>query len=863
MTSFLRISAIASIVIVAACNTSKKTTTTNVINLDTVAVTPTAKVPEYRASATRLTDIIHTKLEVSFNWDKKYLLGKATITAKPYFYPQSNVMLDARGMDIKEVSLIKNEAILKLDYKYENDVLTIALNKNYSRTDTFKLYIEYTAKPDELGKVGGSAAIKSDKGLYFINADGSDKEKPQQIWTQGETQANSVWFPTVDRSNEKMTQEIFITIDKKYTTLSNGELVYQKENADGTRTDYWKMDLPHTPYLAMMAIGEFAIVKDKWRGKEVNYYVEKQNEQYARAVFGKTPEMLEFFSNKLGVQYAWNKYSQVVVRDYVSGAMENTSATLHGEFVQQTPREMIDNTFEDVVSHELFHQWFGDLVTCESWSNLPLNESFATYGEYLWREYKYGRDDADSHGREDLEKYLKESKRKNENLIRFTYKDKEDMFDSHSYEKGGRVLHMLRKYLGDDAFFNGLKLYLETNKFTAVEIHQLRLAFEQVSGEDLNWFFNQWFLSAGHPELEITHSYNADTKKAVVIVEQLQDLKTTPLYKLPIDIDIYANGQVKRERITLTKQKDTLVFEASVKPNLINFDAEKMLLGVKYESNKTAQEWAFQYKNAPLYQDRLDALFGLVKYKKEPEFKEIFMLALSDKYWEIRTAAISGLGEILAGNEAEIKQKLINIVQNDKRSLTRADAIYFLADNYTDADLIPVYKQKLSDSSYTVLSETLNALKKVSPTEAAAAAKTLEKEENKSIVLSVLDIYSKEPNEEHHDYFIKKASLFTGFWAISYIDVYGKFLETANESIIDKALPIIEKYARNESNFVAFYGKKVIQDLKARYEKEIEAFYKKQKESLTGLNAAETAVASKRVVQLDEILKKLESEKAK
>jgi aminopeptidase N len=296
------------------------------------------------------------------------------------------------------------------------------------------------------------------------------------------------------------------------------------------------MDLPHAPYLFMMAIGEFAIVKDKWRDREVNYYVEPKYEIDARAIFGNTPEMMEFFSKKMGVDYAWPKYSQVVVRDYVSGAMENTSATIHGEFVQQTAREMIDRNNEDIVSHELFHHWFGDLATCESWSNLPLNESFATYGEYLWNEYKYGRDIADIGLESDLKSYLDESKMKQEHLIRFYYENREDMFDRHSYAKGGTILHMLRKYLGDDAFFAGLKLYLTNNSFKSAEVHDLRLAFEEVTGEDLNWFFNQWFLNQGHPKLSINYNWDAATMSQQITVEQLQDLNTTPLYKLPVPV---------------------------------------------------------------------------------------------------------------------------------------------------------------------------------------------------------------------------------------------------------------------------------------------------------------------------------------
>jgi aminopeptidase N len=540
----------ASVFVIQSCSVFKKSTDTAppiVVNLDTLETEQKDTViPIYRASATRLNDISHTKLEVSFDWNKRYMFGKATLTVKPYFYPTSTLKLDARGMEIKLVALVTPTEKKELPYTYADDVLNINLDKEYSKTDEYTIFIDYVAKPYELKK-GGSAAITDDRGLYFINADGKDKDKPQQIWTQGETQSNSTWMPTIDRPNERMTQEIYITTEKKYVTLSNGELISSFDNGDGTRTDYWKMELPHAPYLAMMAIGDFAIVKDNWRGKQVNYYVEKEYEPYAKAIFGNTPEMMEFFSEKLGVPYQWNKYSQVVVRDYVSGAMENTTATLHGSFLQQTDREMLDHDFEDVISHELFHQWFGDLVTCESWSNLPLNESFATYGEYLWDEYKYGRETADQKSQESREQYFEEALRKKEPLIRFHYDNREDMFDRHSYNKGGQVLHMLRKYVGDEAFFTSLKLYLEKNKFQSVEIHNLRLAFEQVTGEDLNWFFNQWFLSPGHPDLVIQTSYDSTSRKEKIELKQTQDFTKTPLFEIPMYIDIYSNGAVDRK----------------------------------------------------------------------------------------------------------------------------------------------------------------------------------------------------------------------------------------------------------------------------------------------------------------------------
>lgn len=335
----------------------------------------------YRETAPLINDLVHTKLAVNFDYDKAYMNGKAWITLKPHFYPTDSLLLDAKGMEISNVSIVKGNSKLPLKYEYDDLQLNIRLDKSYTRTNKYTVYIEYIAKPNEY-KGKGSKAITDAKGLYFINPKGEDKDKPTQIWTQGETEATSVWCPIIDKPNQKTTQEIAMTVPAKYVTLSNGKLVSQKKNAGNTRTDTWRMDLPHAPYLFFMGVGDFAVIRDQYKGKEVSYYVEKEYAPVARKIFGNTPEMMKFFSRILAVEYPWNKYSQMVGRDYVSGAMENTTATLHQESAQQDARELVDgNIWENTIAHELFHQWFGDLVTSESWSNLTLNESFANYSE--------------------------------------------------------------------------------------------------------------------------------------------------------------------------------------------------------------------------------------------------------------------------------------------------------------------------------------------------------------------------------------------------------------------------------------------------------------------------------------------------
>jgi aminopeptidase N len=831
---------LATLVVFNSCNLFKKsgkiTADNNAINLDTVEIADEPPPMEYQASATRINDILHTKLDVSFNWEKQYLYGKATITVKPYYYSTSTLELDAREMELKEVSLVKTVTEdgdpkkdlsvpqekktirVPLEYKYENDVIKIKLDKIYQNNEEYTVYIDYVSKPNELKKKGGSDAISEDKGLYFINPDGKEKDKPQQIWTQGETQSNSVWFPTIDRPNERMTDEIYITVDKKYTTLSNGELAFSTDNGDNTRTDCWKMELPHAPYLVMMARGEFAVTKERWHDKEVSYYVEKEYAPYTKAIFGNTPEMLEFFSTRLGVEYAWNKYAQVVVRDYVSGAMENTTATLHGEFLQRTDRELLDKNFEDVISHELFHQWFGDLVTCESWSNLPLNESFATYGEYLWKEHKYGRDEADLISEESRSGYLAEASRKQVNLIRFQYNDKEDMFDAHSYNKGGQVLHMLRKYVGDEAFFASLKLYLENNKFTSVEIHNLRLAFEKVTGEDLNWFFNQWFFSVGHPNLTIKTTYDTINKKSKVQIVQTQDLKKMPLFKIPMYVDIYSNGKKERHRIVVSKVDETFEFDA-VHPDLVNVDAEKMLLCTKYEE-KPVKTWIYQYKNAPLYLDRSEALKALVKNANDSTALETLLSALNDPFWKLRSYVINNLKDISVGHEKQIKKLLVNIAKTDKKVGVRADALNYLSSNYKDQDLKPLFENALSAPSYSVLMEGLVGLTKLNPEEGLKLTKKYESEKSTDVLFVIADLYANYGNESNNEFFVSSANKFSGFNKIGFVSLYGLFLQRVNNETVISGANLLKGIAQSqdENKWTAYYAKKVIRDLATFYE---------------------------------------------
>jgi aminopeptidase N len=712
----------------------------------------------YRESAPKINELVHTKLEVSFDYKKRYLYGKEWVTLKPHAYPTDSLRLDAKGMDIKELAVVINGKNHPLKFTYDSLTLAITLDKLYQANEQYTLYIDYTSKPDQL-KAQGSAAITDAKGLYFINPDGTDKTKPTQIWTQGETESSSAWFPTIDKPDQKTTDEISMRVPAKYVTLSNGRLASQKLNNDGTRTDTWKMELPHAPYLFMMAVGDFKVYKDSWHGKEVSYYLEPAYAPYAKDIFGFTPEVMDFYSRILGIDYPWNKYSQIVVRDYVSGAMENTTATLHGQQVQATRRELVDGKPEsetDIV-HELFHQWFGDYVTAESWSNLTVNESFADLAETLWAEYKHGKDAGDEHNYEAMQTYLGSAAAKTKPLVRFYYHDKEDVFDVVSYQKGGRILNMLRHYLGDSVFYKGLHIYLKQNAFKTGEAHQLRLALEEASGQDLNWYFNQWYYGAGNPDLKIDYKWNAATGIQTVYLQQTQDGDP---FILPMAVDVYAAGKKERHDIWMRNKLDTLTFKTSVKPDLVNVDAEKIILAKKTDS-KTQREYAFQYANAPLYVDRLEAMNAALSQPDNKFSQQIMLAALRDKYFSLRIKAIQAIDLKNGDARKEALPVLDEIIKTDDKTLVRAAAINVLIPLNSSANL-PLFKQAINSPSYAVQGAALKGIASLAPAEAMKLAKPLEADNGDGLTVAMIDLYMAHGRDAEYpfiDSVFKKAPL--------------------------------------------------------------------------------------------------------
>ena len=768
--------------------------------LDDVVIRPQAKVKAvpYQPMPKRVVDLLHTKLELAFDYDKQWVIGKAYLNIKPYFLPVQNFTLDAKGFQIQQIKAVIGKDTLVVTYQYDTFKIDIQLPKELKRTDTFQVILNYIAKPSELKNKGGSA-ITDNKGLYFINPKETDPNKPKQIWTQGETENSSAWFPTIDVPGEKHTQEIYITIGENETSLSNGLLMSSKKIGNGLKIEHWSQKLPHAPYLAMLAIGNFTVTKDKWRDKEVNYYLEPAYQKHAKMIFGKTPKMIEVYSKLTCVDYPWEKFSQVVARDFVSGAMENTGAVLHYEGVQHDERQHLDNNHEDIIAHELFHQWFGDYVTARTWSQLALNESFATYGEYLWNESEYGKDFADYQFERARNSYFRSKNKHVSPIVRYFYNDPDELFDVLSYQKGGRVLHMLRNQLGDEVFFKGINLYLTKNAFGTADIHDLRKAFEQSSGEDLNLFFNQWFLGAGHPTVQVKYDYNVDRKSIIVKVMQVKDSSLSvfnspqSVFNFPIKIGIGdSSGLVKTESIIISKKYEEFEIPYNQIPGYISFDEEGVLLG-QISETKSNERWLNQFLTSKNYGTYIRANDVIKKWNLPsdmPLFEKAIRAGIKHETWFKQIDALNLLNTQPALIDS-FKNQIIDLSFNHSISKVRTEALVTLSS--LGKESLPYLIKSLNDSSYMVVSTTLGLMGQIDLDTAIFFANQQVPVSSGEIHESIAELYAKKGNINASAYFKSQLGKY-GLYRVPILRYFGDYITKSSLKEGELCLQILDEY---------------------------------------------------------------------
>lgn len=761
-------------------------------------------------------DLLHTELDLRPLFKEHQMNGKAVLTLKPYFSPQNKLSLDIKYLHILSVEL-KGKKNTPLTFQYNKSKLDIELNKYYTKEDTISIEIQYTAHPDSIVDKDGSA-IKDEKGLYFINTDGKRKEVPMHLWTQGETHSNSSWFPTIDHPSEKHTQLLKVTYASDMVSLSNGILKSSRTNKDGTKTDVWEQKIPHSVYLTVLVIGNYKIVKDYWKGKEVSYYMEPQYQSVARPIFGRTPEMLEFFSKLLGVEYPWDKYSQVIVHDFTAGAMENTTAVTFNTIFQKDARELIDDNDDETVAHELFHHWFGNIVTCKTWTHLTLNESFANYSEYLWTEHKYGKEEAEHHWTQDLAPYFSFSSSKKEPLIRYFYKKPDDMFDVISYNKGGKILHMLRNYLGDEIFFKSLQLYLTRHKFKTAEYSDLRQCFEEISGEDLYWFFNQWYENGGHPIINANYTKTNDS--AILIISQRHSFDSSLLYKLPLDIAIYTGNIVKTQRILLTKGKDTFVIkEKDIKT--ISIDGTNSIVAVKNET-RDVNDWVFLLENSNSYIDRMKALKKLAIHKDKEKVKDAIFELLSTDKPRILAEAIKAIDKKWLKYDAKWNTKLKQILKESVKGRVKSLAIDKLSENEQLVELDTLITPSLQDSSYLVENSALKLLSKIDSARALEHAYKRIFSNSYGVLNTAFEIIGQSKNPKEIVYFEQAIEKAKGYKKLAIYTHFGTYIAYLNTQTISNYIDSFESMLSTKEEVNVYCSKTALRMLKAELSKRTE-----------------------------------------
>ncbi|MGB0837919.1 MAG: M1 family aminopeptidase [Flavobacteriaceae bacterium] len=684
----------------------------------------------YHGEADKEFALIHTKLKLEPNYENQTLEGEAWIQLKPYAQAQNRLKLDAKYMLIHQVK-IDGRA---LDYSYKQNVLNIELGRNYGRGQQVEVYISYTARPEKALSVSSAA----NKGLYFINPKGLNNNKPTQIWTNGIPGANSIWFPTLDHPNQKMTQEITLVYPSEFSSVSNGILKSSKKTKEGKKEDTWKLDKSHSPYLAFFSIGPYEKVSDKKGQMEVNYYVAPDYVDKAKEVFGDSPEMISFFEQKLGVAFPWPIYNQVVVSDFNFGAMENTTAVSHDSEAYQSSGQLADeNLWETTVAHEIFHQWFGDLVSPESWANIALSESFATYSEYLWLEHKYGVDRANLRLKE-FEKGYFDSGLSNEPLARYHYPEAIDVFDKVSYDKGAYILHMLRKQIGDVAFFEGLNLYLTTYAHQSAEIPELRQVYEKVLGRDMNWFFDQWVYKSGHPRVQVDLDYNSLEKTVSVSFKQLGTV-----YTMPMRFSIYENGAMKQVNIWLNERENSFLVPYQRIPDLIEVNDDQGVLA-EINQNKTQPQLIFQALNSASISNRIEALNQLKDLQGDQDVFKVFAKSIESKHDPVAVFALENINLAYKYGKRSTINYVVSISENTAASnKVRAAAIELLG-KLVNPEYGPIFEKGLQTNSNAILSKSLTAMYYINQDLAFKTAADLPDDVKQGIAYPLVSMYINE-----------------------------------------------------------------------------------------------------------------------
>lgn len=638
-------------------------------------------------------DVLHYKIDVSIDDKNKSVDGTVTTTLVPFFSQLRTIELDAEKMNIRRVWMGGRT----LNFSVDSTKLKIYLDKPYSYNDTLTLSVQYSCTPK--------------KGLYFTQPDSGYPEKPMQIWTQGEDMDNHFWFPCYDFPNDQSTSEVIATVPSHYTLVSNGKLVGVKEDKkSATKTWHWSESVPHVSYLIMIAAGDYAVLKDKAGKLPLEYYVYPKQVEDAKVCFAETPRMIQFFNKKIGYDFAWEKYAQVLIADFIEGGMENCSATtLMDEATVYDARTRVDDSPVSLIAHEMAHQWWGDVLTCKDWRHLWLNEGFASYFDPLYFEY--------SRGGNEFEYIMSENQQAGINTDKHMGRKPVVSVGSYSanvYPRSAAILHMLRFVLGDDLFWRAIHHYIEKYQFHTVETNDFKRAIEGETGQNLYWFFDQWLYRAGHPIFNVSYDWSDSAKAVRLKVAQTQTMDSlTGIFRTPVLVEIQTPAGNVLDSLNILSQDTVYTLPAPARPQMVLFDKGNWLLK-ELTFQKPREEWTYQAEKAVSPVDRINAIKALTL---EPDSDDVVPLlsriATHDPFWAVRSRALSGLDDSFTQNDSMkqiIKSTLIAACR-DSDSHVRDAAVSALGARRGD-DVVAALHAALKDSSYTVVASALRSLAK-------------------------------------------------------------------------------------------------------------------------------------------------------
>ena len=637
-------------------------------------------------------DLQHSKIALRFDLDQKKVLGEVTHTVSILRDGSTKIAFDSVGLTIQSVTL--NKAAAK--FETSADKLIISLPSAAKAGDKFDVAIRYMGKPA--------------KGMYFILPDKDYPDRPKQIWTQGESEDTRYYLPTYDYPNDRLTTETILTVPASWITVSNGKLMSVTDAGKGLKTWYWKESLPSSTYLITVVAGEFDEVKESWRGIPVTYYAPKGRGDRLPISYGRTPAMLEVFSKKFGVDYPWEKYAQVMVDDFVAGGMENSSATTNTSTSLVHPKlapEYLTGE-DDLISHELGHQWFGDLVTCKDWGDIWLNEGFATFLEAVWTETHFGKDEADYERWNSTREWFASNNLWNKPLVRHDFDDSSE-FDGNAYGKGAWVLYMLRHQLGEETFYRSIKHYLEVNRGKNVVTADLAKAIEEATHTNVDQFFSQWVYGAGAPKFDLSYAYDKEKHQVMLTVKQSQKVEgRVGTFRVPVDVEITTTTGPKLYNVTVAKDKQTLTLPAESAPMMVLFDKGGHVLK-SAEFHKEKKEWLYQLKNAADLADRADAIVALGKMKNDEEVVAALGEALrNDRAWGVRATAGDTLGQLSGASASKL---LLAALDSHDAPWVREHVVNALGNFKDDAAVVAkINSVAKQDDSYRARAAALQAL---------------------------------------------------------------------------------------------------------------------------------------------------------